>query len=282
LLLGVGVVDDLIRIRPYQKLIGQVIAAGIVVASDLTLTHTGWRVLDMAVTMFWVVGITNAFNLLDNMDGLAGGTGIIAASFLAFHRLSPGDTDAAGADVNGLMALQLAEFAGAVLGFLVYNCKPASIFMGDGGALFMGFFLATMALVQGPEQPREEFLPPVISPILILAMPIADTTFVTVMRVRAGRSVFQGGRDHMSHRLVALGRSERQAVGILYGLAVLGGLVALAVDWFAIALSLILIAGFVMLLARFAWWLASVNVYDTAASAEDLAKEKKGMAWPGS
>src|SRR5258705_9330325 len=113
----------------------------------------------------------------------------------------------------------LLVFAGALLGFLVYNTTPASIFMGDCGSLFVGFFLASSALVNVSGGRSRSFLPVLAVPILILFIPIFDTTFVTILRKLSGRAASQGGRDHTSHRLVALGMSERHAVLLLYALA---------------------------------------------------------------
>src|SRR5262249_5418290 len=127
--------------------------------------------------------------------------------------------------------LMLAVFAAALIGFLVYNSQPASIFMGDCGSMFIGFFLASSALLSdsGTGGRTQSLLPVLAVPVLILLIPIFDTTLVTVLRKLAGRSPAQGGRDHISHRLVALGLSERRAVWLLYGLATLAGLLSLLV-----------------------------------------------------
>jgi UDP-GlcNAc:undecaprenyl-phosphate GlcNAc-1-phosphate transferase len=252
LLFATGLVDDLRRLRPYQKLLGQSLGAAWVVWGGLTTSWTGWPPLDVAVTLFWLVGITNALNLLDNMDGLATGIAILAASFRGVHLLWHDQTEA---------ALQLAGFAAALLGFLVYNANPASIFMGDSGSLFIGFFLASTALLSGSGSPSNSSFTGVAVPILILAVPIFDTTFVTVVRKLAGRAISQGGRDHTSHRLVALGLSERWAVGTLYGLAVLAGSLALLVDRLALPFALALAGGFAIGLTLFGIYLARVEVY---------------------
>src|ERR671939_254404 len=124
----------------------------------------------------------------------------------------------------------LAVFAAALIGFLVYNSHPASIFMGDCGSMFIGFFLASSSLVNLTGGRSRSFLPVLAVPILVLFIPIFDTTFVTILRKVSGRAASHGGRDHTSHRLVALGMSERRAVWMLYGLAGLSGLLALSVS----------------------------------------------------
>ncbi|HEU4872166.1 MAG TPA: MraY family glycosyltransferase, partial [Pyrinomonadaceae bacterium] len=217
----VGLVDDLIHIKPYQKLIGQILGSAYVVYYGLSLPWTGSVLLNMALAIFWLIGITNAINLLDNMDGLASGIAIIAGGFLAVSFMNSGQYTE---------ALIMLVFAGGLLGFLVYNSNPASIFMGDCGSMFVGFFLASSALMHVSGGRSRSFLPVLVVPILVLFIPIFDTTFVTVLRKLSGRAASQGGRDHTSHRLVALGMSERHAVLMLYGFAALSGLLAIVVQ----------------------------------------------------
>jgi UDP-GlcNAc:undecaprenyl-phosphate GlcNAc-1-phosphate transferase len=253
----VGLMDDLICLKPYQKLIGQVMGAAVVVAFGLTLPWTKAPVFNMAITLVWLVGITNAVNLLDNMDGLAAGIAAIASIFLAASFVGNGQA----AD-----ALLLAVFAAALVGFLVYNANPASIFMGDCGSMFIGFFLASAALLNpNPVGGRtRSFLPVLAVPVLILLIPIVDTLFVMVLRKLSGRSVAQGGRDHTSHRLVALGLSERHAVWMLYAFAVTSGLLGLLVRNLPLDASLATILGFMIVLALLGVYLARVKVYDEA------------------
>src|SRR6266478_6502581 len=265
----VGLIDDLIHTKPYQKLIGQVLGSAFVVYYGLSLPWTHSLSLNMALTIFWLIGITNAVNLLDNMDGLAAGIAILAAGFLALSFINNGQlTD----------ALMLAAFAGALLGFLIYNSNPASIFMGDCGSMFVGFFLASSALVNLSGGRSRSFLPVLAVPILILFIPIFDTTFVTVLRKLSGRAASQGGRDHTSHRLVALGLSERHAVWMLYGFAALSGVLALLVQEVKLDVSLAAIAGFTVLLTLLGVYLAGVKVYDETEEALAL-KEKPVYAF---
>ena len=260
----VGLVDDLLHIKPYQKLIGQVMGAAYVVYYGLSLPWTGSQLLNMALAIFWLIGITNAINLLDNMDGLAAGIAVIAAGFLALSFVNTGQYSE---------ALVTLIFAGALLGFLVYNSNPASIFMGDCGSMFIGFFLASSALINVSGGRSRSFLPVLAVPILVLFIPIFDTTFVTVLRKLSGRSASVGGRDHTSHRLVALGMSERRAVLMLYGFAALSGVLAILVQRARLDVSLAAIAGFTILLTLLGVYLAGVKVYDQSEEAMAL-KEK--------
>ena len=257
----VGLVDDVLHIKPYQKLIGQILGSAFVVYYGLSLPWTGSVLLNMALAIFWLIGITNAINLLDNMDGLASGIAIIAAGFLALSFVNTGQFNE---------ALIMSLFAAALLGFLIYNSNPASIFMGDCGSMFVGFFLASSALINVSGGRSRSFLPVLAVPILVLFIPIFDTTFVTVLRKLSGRAASQGGRDHTSHRLVALGMSERHAVWMLYGFAALSGVLAILVQRARLDVSLAAIAGFTILLTLIGVYLAGVKVYDT----NEALKEK--------
>jgi UDP-GlcNAc:undecaprenyl-phosphate GlcNAc-1-phosphate transferase len=260
----VGLVDDLIHIKPYQKLIGQILGAAFVVYYGLSLPWTGSKIVNMALAIFWLIGITNAINLLDNMDGLAAGISIIAAGFLSLSFVTTGQFPE---------ALLLGIFAAALLGFLIYNFNPASIFMGDCGSMFVGFFLASSALINVSGGRSRSFLPVLAVPILVLFIPIFDTTFVTVLRKLSGRAASQGGRDHTSHRLVALGMSERHAVLMLWGFAALSGLLAILVQRARLDISLAAIAGFTIVLTLVGVYLAGVKVYDES-EAELALKDK--------
>jgi UDP-GlcNAc:undecaprenyl-phosphate GlcNAc-1-phosphate transferase len=257
----VGLVDDLIHVKPYQKLIGQILGAAYVVYYGLTLPWTNSKLLNMALAIFWLIGITNAINLLDNMDGLASGIAIIAAAFLALSFVNTGQFTE---------ALIMLIFAGGLLGFLVYNSNPASIFMGDCGSMFVGFFVASSALINLTGGRSRSLVPVLAVPILILFIPIFDTTFVTVLRKLSGRAASQGGRDHTSHRLVALGLSERRAVLMLYGFAGLSGVLAILVQRTRLDVSLAAIAGFTIVLTLVGVYLAGVKVYDQSDEAMAL------------
>ena len=251
----VGLVDDFLHIKPYQKLIGQVLGASAVVYFGLLLPW-GWGAsVAMAVTIFWLIGITNAINLLDNMDGLAAGISAVAAVFIAASFADNGQTTE---------AVMLAVFAAALLGFLVYNSNPATIFMGDCGSMFVGFFLASSALLSASGDRGRSYIVVIAVPVLILFIPIFDTTLVTVVRKLSGRAASQGGRDHASHRLVALGLSERRAVWMLYAFAGASGLLAMTVRRFEYHTGIAMVLGFAVALTLVGVYLAGVKVYDEA------------------
>lgn len=249
----VGLIDDLIIIRPYQKLIGQLIGAGILVLSGLKLPLTGFEIVDIWLTVFWVIGITNAINLLDNMDGLAAGISAIAAFSLALNFAANGLT-------NEL--LLTSALIGALVGFLVFNFNPASIFMGDCGSMFIGFLLSGSVLLNQVGGRSRGIVAILAVPVLILFVPIFDTTFVTVLRKLWGRKASQGGRDHTSHRLVALGLSERSAVLMLYVFALVAGGLALLVGQIGVFKSFALIGFFTLVLVILGVYLSKVKVYE--------------------
>src|SRR5437879_2537900 len=167
----------------------------------------------------------------------------------------------------------MAVFMAALLGFLVYNSHPASIFMGDSGSMFIGFFLASAALVNVSGGRSRSLASVLAVPILVLFIPIFDTTFVTILRKLSGRAASQGGRDHTSHRLVALGMSEQRAVMMLYVFAALSGLLALFVRQLKAGVSVAAIVGFTVALTLLGVYLAGVKVYDEEAQAAS-AREK--------
>jgi UDP-GlcNAc:undecaprenyl-phosphate GlcNAc-1-phosphate transferase len=260
LMFAVGLVDDLITLKPYAKLVAEIVVASMFVFFGYRLSWTEWSTLDLLLTMVWIVGLTNAFNLLDNIDGLCAGITIIAGtSLLGAFMLDGGVTPE---------ARYLALLLGAVAGFLVYNFHPASIFMGDSGSLFIGLSLAVLTLISPDESHgRTHVLSIVLAPMLVLLVPILDTTLVTVSRILSGRSAAQGGRDHTSHRLVAIGLSEREAVAVLWALGALGGLLAVLLQHFENDWASIAAATFVLAMIIFAVYLANVRVYrDTDAA----------------
>ena len=254
LMFAVGLLDDLISFNPATKLVFEIGVASLFVFFGYRLTWVHSLTLDTFLTLLWIVGLTNAFNLLDNMDGLAAGLCLIAGSSVLGSLLSSG---AGGAD-----STYLALLLGATAGFLVYNFHPASIFMGDSGSLFIGLSLAVLTLHSPTRaQASTNLLSVMAGPALMLLVPILDTTLVTVSRLLSGRSAAQGGRDHTSHRLVAIGLSERAAVLVLWSLAALGGLFAVAIKysgngWLSVGAAL-----FVLGMAIFAVYLAHVRVY---------------------
>jgi UDP-GlcNAc:undecaprenyl-phosphate/decaprenyl-phosphate GlcNAc-1-phosphate transferase len=257
----VGFIDDVRPIRPQTRLVWQILAASAMAALGLQLRLSGYPSIDVLLTLFWIVGITNAFNLLDNMDGLAAGLGAIVVFFRLMFFLSDGDLQA---------AQVAAAVLGACLGFLVHNFHPASIFMGDAGSLFLGFLVAGLSLV-GTFAYSRSTVSVLLFPVLLLLVPIFDTTFVTLVRTWAGRPISQGGRDHTSHRLVASGLSERGAVLLLYGVATLCGVVAFQMYAGTFSTSLVLVAFLAIGLTLLGVYLARVEVY-AAGEGEPAAR----------
>lgn len=256
-----GLADDIFNIDPQHKLAGQIIITSVLVSFGFRLEWTGSNTANLFLSIIWIVGITNAFNLLDNMDGLSAGIAFIAGLFLFLtYYLNPHM-----GPFGGPLQLISGIYLGAVLGFLIHNFNPASIFMGDAGSLFIGFFLACMTVISNPGKPAggsaSHLLSVIAIPILIVFIPILDTGFVTFMRKLFSRPISQGGKDHSSHRLVAIGLSERKAVLVLYAFSVVSGLIALVVGRFTIGITLAVIT-FYLLFVLFFWiYLAKVNIY---------------------
>ncbi|MDY7040745.1 MAG: MraY family glycosyltransferase, partial [Chloroflexota bacterium] len=212
-----GLWDDRWGLRPLLKLLGQILAALVLVYSGVRIGVFPWPALNVGVTVFWVVGITNAMNLMDNMDGLAGGVGAIAAAFFMLL-----------AAMNGqyLVGALAAALLGACLGFLIYNFNPASIFMGDTGALFLGFMLSAVGIKL--RFPANVDIVTWMVPVMILALPIFDTTLVVISRLRRRLNPLTApGKDHTSHRLVMLDLTQREAVMALYLVGGLLGVIAI-------------------------------------------------------
>jgi UDP-GlcNAc:undecaprenyl-phosphate GlcNAc-1-phosphate transferase len=257
-----GLWDDIKPLPPYSKLLGQVVAACILVAGMPVDRLMPWAVLIVPLTIFWVVGVTNAFNLLDNMDGLSAGIAAIVAAALFGHNVVQGD--------HGVALICLLVF-GACCGFLVFNFNPARIFMGDSGSLVLGYVLSGV-VVLGAAKLTSEIALTLLVPVVVMALPILDTTLVTVMRSLNSVPVSQGGRDHLSHRLVALGLTERSAVLVLYLVAALFGAVAIGSSYMSGLLTLVLTVLLLIGVVFFGIHLAQVRVYSEARYAE-LAKE---------
>jgi UDP-GlcNAc:undecaprenyl-phosphate GlcNAc-1-phosphate transferase len=259
----VGLYDDLRRINPATKLIGQIISAAAAIFFGYSLNFFTWQPLDALFTALWIVGLTNALNLLDNMDGLAGGIALIAALYLAFLFNQRGDIQ------HAVVALAL---AGAAAGFLLYNCYPASIFMGDAGSLFLGSALAILT-IQAHGQ-ASNILSLVAVPTCILLVPILDTTLVTITRLLRGQSISQGGRDHTSHRLVVLGLSEPQTVLLLYLMASIAGGTAVLIEWFSYSLSLAIVPLVLIAFTLFTAYLAQVEIVSKDEGEQKQAQKK--------
>jgi len=229
-----GIIDDVRVLSPWAKLGGQSVAAFVLWYSGirLELFVLSNPILSMLVTMSWIILITNSMNLLDNMDGLCGGVSVIAAlSF--FLCVQPDDT---------LVRLLLMVFAGAVAGFLYHNLNPARIFMGDAGAMFCGYILATIAVLGTYHVQGTQSHVAVAAPILALSVPLFDTLSVIIIRLRSGDHIMKGDKRHFSHRLVDIGMTSRQAVEFIYLVAGVVGLGAAMLPLLGIQGTIIIIA----------------------------------------
>lgn len=209
------------RLGPLPKLVAEVLGAAILIWAGVQVEFLHQPELNVAVTVLWVVGITNAVNFLDNMDGLSTGVASVAAAFLFLLAITNGQF---------LVASMSAALLGAALGFLRYNfvltgpSGKATIFIGDMGALFIGFVLAALGIKLRFDNTDQVTW---MIPILVLGLPIFDTSLVTISRLRRRVAPYVGGRDHFSHRLVTLGLTRREAVLVLYLIAVAFGMCAL-------------------------------------------------------
>ena len=272
-----GLVDDISEINPQYKLIGQVVVASVLVIFGFQFNWFESKTANLLISIFWIVGITNAFNLLDNMDGLSAGIALISGFFLfLWLTVMPGAHTLAAP-----VQLILVAYIGSLLGFLFYNFNPASIFMGDAGSLFIGFMLACLTVIEHPSDvqavPLFNQLSVIAIPCLILFIPILDTAFVSFMRKLFSRSIFQGGRDHSSHRMVAIGLSERKAVIVLYFFAIISGLLALCIYPLDFGISVVIIALYLILVLLFWIYLANVEVY---SEPPDMIDKRTGVLLP--
>lgn len=251
LLLGAGIVfitglvDDVRSIRPTTKLFGQLLAALVFVGFGgyikfLSNPFGGDIVyvdyLGIPVTIIWLVGISNAVNLIDGLDGLAGGVSIISACTLAVVSLSHG---------YNMAAALLFVLAAATLGFLRYNFSPASIFMGDSGSLTLGFVLGAIAIMGFA---KGATIIALVIPVLILAIPIMDTFFAIIRRLLDHKPIMQPDKGHLHHRLLAMGLSHKQTVLIIYAITMFMGCIAILTPLLSPWLTLALLAGALALL----------------------------------
>jgi UDP-GlcNAc:undecaprenyl-phosphate/decaprenyl-phosphate GlcNAc-1-phosphate transferase len=241
-----GLVDDRLGLPAWLKLLGQF-------AGFIILAYFGIRVqlpipdlLNHAITFLWLAGISNAINFLDNMDGLSAGVSAVAAAFILLLAVLQEQV---------LVSTLSAAVLGACLGFLRYNFKPAKIYMGDAGSLFLGFLLAVLGIqLRFPQ--NSNFVTWMV-PVLVLGLPIFDMALVIISRIRRGISPNTPGKDHISHRIVQMNYTQREAVLILYLMGGILGMIAIFVTQATLSESLI-IGGLVALAALYAiWWFES-------------------------
>ena len=262
IMFGMGVVDDFKPIAPPPKFVIQLVAAGIAIYFGNVIHFFPWPIANIVLTFVWLVGITNAINLLDNMDGLASGVSMIAAIILSYYFWRDG---------NQALLLLSMSMTGAILGFLVFNFPPAKIFMGDSGSMLLGFTLAALAVARQRQASNVFAIMGV--PILLFLLPILDTTLVTITRLMRGQSPAQGGTDHTSHRLIAFGLSEKQAVLFLYGVAFLSGMSSTLLEALNYNLSLVMIPILLISLAVFTAYLGRLKVVSS------LAPSRGSLGW---
>jgi UDP-GlcNAc:undecaprenyl-phosphate GlcNAc-1-phosphate transferase len=211
-----GLADDRWVLHAYPKLLGQAVAAGILLLGGVQVQLVTHPWINACITLVWVIGITNALNLLDNMDGLSSGVATVCAAFFLLLAAQSGQI---------LVSALAAALIGACIGFLRYNLNPATIFMGDTGSLFIGLVLAVIGIKL--RFPTNSIVVTWMVPVCVLAFPIADTLLVTISRLRRHKNpLTHGGKDHVSHRLVQLGLTRREAVLTCYLLAGVGGMIA--------------------------------------------------------
>ncbi len=247
IIVAVGVIDDVRAINAWLKLIAQVAVALIAVSQGVVLeyinffgTYVHFGVLSVPITVVWIVGLTNAINLIDGLDGLACGVSAICSMSLLLVMLLKGEVAA---------AMLTAVLVGACIGFLPFNSNPAKIFMGDTGALFLGYTLAVIS-VSGVFKMHT-----VISfmiPLSIFGLPLFDTTFAFARRILHGRSPFSADRGHLHHRLIDIGFNQKQSVRILYAICAILGTSAIMFTEENIGRAIIIIAvGFIIFLVNF-------------------------------
>ena len=225
---AVGFLDDIYHIKPWQKLLGQVIAAILVIVSGLRICYINIPffstiyglndALSVIITFFWIIGVTNALNLIDGLDGLATGVSAIATLALTIVFMLNGSGE--------LPIIITAALLGGLLGFLPYNFNPAKTFMGDTGSNFLGFTLATVSMIG---MAKTYTVMAIIIPVVILGLPIFDTLFAIIRRITHHKSIMEADRGHVHHRLIDAGLSQKQAVLVLYGVTALLGILAVII-----------------------------------------------------
>ncbi len=247
-----GIIDDIKELRPKYKLLIQVIAAICLLISGVKITVVtnpfiesypyltmGW--INIPVTIIWIVGVTNAFNLIDGLDGLAAGIAFISSVTLMIVSILNGRLEA---------AFLTAVLSGAILGFLPYNFNPASIFMGDTGSQLLGFLLAAIS-IEGAIKSATAFV--IAVPILAFGLPIYDTLFAMIRRKVNGKSIMQADKGHLHHRLLDMGLGQKQAVIIMYFIsAVLGGIAIIAMQM-STQRAYFLLASVIVIIVSIAW-----------------------------
>ena len=247
IIVAVGVIDDVSPINAWLKLAAQIVVALVAVSQGVVLeyinffgTYIHFGVLSIPITVLWIVGLTNAINLIDGLDGLACGVSAICSMSLLLVMLLKGET---------AVAMLTAVLVGACIGFLPFNSNPAKIFMGDTGALFLGYTLAVIS-VSGVFKMHTVIA--FVIPLSIFGLPLLDTTFAFTRRILHGRSPFSADRGHLHHKLIDLGFNQKQSVRILYAICAILGTSAIMFTEENFGRAIIIIAvGFAIFLINF-------------------------------
>jgi len=241
LMVALGLYDDKHDLRAGPKLLGQLVIASLVAAAGMRVTlFIANPVVDFLLTVLWIVTITNALNFLDNMDGLCAGVGLVCAGLFALI---------AGIQEQYFVCLLALALAGVLLGFLPYNFKPATIFLGDAGSHFIGYMLAVLPILGTFYKAGTPTYLPVFIPLLVLAVPLADMAMVMWLRLRRGVPVHTADANHISHRLVRLGLPQSWAVTLIYLITLTLGLGATVLLWSEMTGALIVIVQAICILA---------------------------------
>ena len=273
LIVVVGAIDDVLNLNAWLKFGVQILAAIIAVLSGVIISVVTnpllitdgqaltVGVLSVPVTVLWIVAVTNSVNLIDGLDGLACGVSAIASlSMLVVSMLV--------SDANANVAVVLAALCGACLGFIPYNLNPAKIFMGDTGALLLGYILATVSVIG---MFKFYAIITFILPVLALAVPLLDTTFAFTRRILNGQSPFHADRGHFHHRLLDMGLNQKQAVAVLYAVSAILGLAAVVLTSTGVTKAIVAIIAFVIAVCI---WLfvfrnnKNIHIHHEAAASE--------------
>ncbi|MFW6301035.1 MAG: MraY family glycosyltransferase [Bacillota bacterium] len=249
LIMLIGVIDDIYELRPAIKFLGQILAATVLIFSGVSIEFISNPFADsmiylgifaVPVTIIWIVGVTNTVNLIDGLDGLAAGVSIIAAITLFFVSLQEGQL------ITAVLTIAL---AGSLLGFLRFNFHPARIFMGDGGAMMIGYILASVSIIGALKSAAAMTL---FVPVLALGIPIFDTAYAIIRRIYYKKPISRADHGHLHHRLLALGWNHRQSVLIVYIMSVMLGFIAIVINGLNFQNGmLLLVMSFIFLLYSF-------------------------------
>jgi UDP-GlcNAc:undecaprenyl-phosphate GlcNAc-1-phosphate transferase len=228
----IGLIDDLRQLKPWPRFVSQnliaIFATSVLISTDTLGSPTGILFLDFVLTMFWIVGITNSVNFFDNIDG--GASGIVAISSFGIFAI-------AAIEGQVLIASMSIVLAGSTLGFLIWNRSPARIYMGDAGSLFLGILVASLTIRLDTKSQLE--ILGLLIPVFLLAVPIMDTSVAVIKRIVRGVSPFQGGKDHLSHRLIRKGLEKKKSVILLWCIAFIFALTAMGVMFSTAPLRLV-------------------------------------------